>query len=217
MIQLFLRIENKSGLGSTKLSAENDLLNMSFLLCIFDNIVGPKIVHHWTTNKPLEDHLLKYIAIHTLNGELYQDKLISQHKYRLYLIKEVEYAIFSVFFDASTMVTCAYEQPNECGNVSTSLNCFSLVVPLKNKNILFDHYGDNTRFFMSSFENMVLEYKVFAQVKPKIEKVTTAIQNLTESIEKFCSTLNLLRIRGIYPVNFDYELKIPHTIKVRTG
>lgn len=188
---------------------------MSFLLCIFDNIVGPKIVHHWTTDRPLEDHLLKYIAIHTLNGELYQDKLISQHKYRLYLIKEVECAIFSVFFDASTLVTCQYDQPNDrASSVSTSLNCFSLVVPLKNKNILFDHYGDNTRFFFNSFENMILEYKVFAQIKPKIDKITTAIQDLTESIDKFCSTLNVLRIRGIYPVNFEYELKIPHKIQV---
>ncbi len=83
---------------------------MSFVLCIFDNIVGPKIVHHWTTERQLEDHLLKYIAIHTLNGELYQDQLVSQHKYRLYLIKEVELAVFSIFFDASTIQTCSYGQ-----------------------------------------------------------------------------------------------------------
>lgn len=55
----------------------NDYIsNMSFLLSIFDNIVGPKIVHYWTmkqaeSSKKLNDYLLKYIAIHTLNGELY--------------------------------------------------------------------------------------------------------------------------------------------------
>lgn len=198
--------------NSKKIEAENDMFGMSFLLCIFDNIVGPKIVHHWTTNEQLDDHLLKYIAIHTLNGELYQDKLINQHKYRLYLIKEIECAIFSVFFDANTMLTCSYGQNG--GDKSTSLNCFSLIVPLKNKNILFDHYGDNTRLFMNSFENFILEYKVYAQVKPKINQITTAIQNLTESIKEFCSCLNLLRARGIYSINFDYELKVPYKIHV---
>ncbi len=190
---------------------------MSFVLCIFDNIVGPKIVHHWTTERQLEDHLLKYIAIHTLNGELYQDQLVSQHKYRLYLIKEVELAVFSIFFDASTIQTCSYGQQQNTGyerGSSTCLNCFSLVVPLKNKKILFDHYGDNTKFFINSFENMILEYKVFAEIKPKIDKVTTAIGNLTSSINTFCSSLNLLRIRGIYPVNSENELKIPHKIHV---
>jgi hypothetical protein len=196
----------------------NDLLNISFVLCIFDNIVGPKIVHHWTTEKQLEDHLLKYIAIHTLNGELYQDKLISQHKYRLYLIKEVELAVFSIFFDANTIQTCSYgQQQQNTGSeqsLNTCLNCFSLVVPLKNKGILFDHYGDNTKFFINSFENMILEYKVFAEIKPKIDKVTTAIGNLTNSIYTFCSTLNILRIRGIYPVNSEHDLKIPYKIHV---
>lgn len=198
--------------GLTK--QENDLLNISFLLCIFDNIVGPKIVYHWTTKNPLNDHLLKYIAIHTLNGELYQDKLNSQHKYRLYLIKEVELAIFSVFFDASTILTSSYGPQSEPQNYQTSLNCFSLIVPLKNKSILFDHYGDNTQFLINSFENLILEYKVFAQVKPKLNKITTAIEDLTESIKTFCSTLSLLSIRGIYPVNSDSDLKIPYKIHI---
>jgi hypothetical protein len=50
------------------------IMNMSFLLSIFDNIVGPKIVHYWSmesNESKLNDYLLKYIAIHTLNGELY--------------------------------------------------------------------------------------------------------------------------------------------------
>jgi hypothetical protein len=79
---------------------DHDIYHMSFLLSIFDNIVGPKIIHYWSTapktnpqkyasKQDIDDQLLKYIAIHTLNGELYQDKLISQQKYRLYLIQEV--------------------------------------------------------------------------------------------------------------------------------
>lgn len=212
----FINLEKNLHISkSTRLNTDsNDLLNMSFVLCIFDNIVGPKLVHHWTTNKPLEDHLLKYIAIHTLNGELYQDKLANQHKYRLYLIKEVDCAIFSVFFDACTLQACSYGQQYSDSAPQTNLNCFSLVVPLKNKNILFDHYGDNNNFFMNSFENFIIEYKVFAQVKPKINQVTTAIGNLTESIKKFCTSLNLLRTRGIYPVNFDYELNLPYKIHI---
>lgn len=199
--------------------SDTDVLDISFVLCIFDNIVGPKIVHHWTTtDKPLEDHLLKYIAIHTLNGELYQDKLTSQHKYRLYLIKEVELAVFSIFFDASSLLTCSYGQQPQVNNAkcaqTTSLNCFSLVVPLANKKILFDHYGDNTKFFSNVFENIILEYKVFAEIKPKINKVTTAIENLTDSISTLCSTLSLLRTRGIYPVNSEHELKIPYKIHI---
>lgn len=58
-------------------SNENDddyISSISFLLCVFDNIVGPKIVHYWRMDENetnLSDYLLKYIAIHTLNGELY--------------------------------------------------------------------------------------------------------------------------------------------------
>lgn len=208
--------QNKSQNLSSKSLPQNDLLNMSFLLSIFDNIVGPKNIHHWTTNTPLNDAILKYIAIHTLNGELYQDKLINQHKYRLYIIKEVDLAIFSVFFDASTVQACSYGQQSSNKNTenSTNLNCFSLIVPLKNKNILFDHYGDNNKFFMNSFEDFILEYKVYAQIKPKINKITTAVNNLTDSLRKFCSSLDLLRMRGIYPINFDHELKSSYKILV---
>jgi hypothetical protein len=57
-----------------KNSDSDYIMNMSFLLSIFDNIVGPKIVHYWSiesNESKLNDYLLKYIAIHTLNGELY--------------------------------------------------------------------------------------------------------------------------------------------------
>ena len=185
--------------------ADNDIYHMSFLLAIFDNIVGPKVVHYWQTQAKssaatqsrskmahIDDQLLKYIAIHTLNGELYQDKLINQQKFRLYLIKEIEYAVFSVFFDASTITTASYgsscsddlgsfdksnasSPENDAASekssrnvVATSLNCFSVIVPLDKKDILLKNYGLNTSFFISSFENMILEYKVFAQIKPKV-------------------------------------------------
>ena len=193
----------------TSYEADNDIHQMSFLLAIFDNIVGPKVVHYWRTESRngsanhgkislIDDQLLKYIAIHTLNGELYQDKLINQLKFRLYLIKEIDYAVFSVFFDASTITVSSYGS-SSCGEeldsgdeadafsdvamsnssdslskssrntVSTSLNCFSVIVPLEKKDIFLKNYGENTNFFINTFENMILEYKVFAQIKPKVK------------------------------------------------
>lgn len=150
-------------------NATNDILEISFLLCVFDNIVGPKIVHHWSTTSPLKDHILKYISIHTLNGELYQDKLTKEIKYRFYHIKEVDLAIFSVFFDANTIKSNSYGVQNDSSSSQlTTLNCFSLVIPLKNKPILFDHYGDNTSFYLKYFENIILEYRVYAEIKPKV-------------------------------------------------
>jgi hypothetical protein len=97
-----------------------NLSSISFLLCIFDNIVGPKIVHHWVLDanvaQNIDDRLLKYIAVHTLNGELYQEKLHSNLKYRLYLIQEIDRAILSVFFDASTVnVTSSSYNNNHSG------------------------------------------------------------------------------------------------------
>ena len=75
----FIKLDNSlnyttMNLNETKLESDSaDITQVSFLLTVFDNIVGPKIVHHWTTMPvPLEDHILKYVAIHTLNGELYQ-------------------------------------------------------------------------------------------------------------------------------------------------
>jgi len=256
---------------------ENDLYQMSFLLAIFDNIVGPKVIHYWRTESSrksanvkryssIDDQLLKYIAIHTLNGELYQDKLTNQQKFRLYLIKEVECAVFSVFFDASTISSSSYgssncsadlgvdEEDNSSvlsgssenltqsnkNKVSTSLNCFSIIVPLEKKDIFLKNYGDNTNFFVNSFENIILEYKVFAQIKPKVinynlhfftksnfylnfnyfqksNQITKAINNLSESIITFCSSLNTLRSRGLYPSHIDTEyntFKTPYRIHV---
>ena len=208
-----IELDDDVSIGS-ETECENDIFQMSFLLAIFDNIVGPKVIHFWQTKsktnsssvknskkRAIDDQLLKYIAIHTLNGELYQDKLINHLKFRLYLIKEIEYAVFSVFFDASTITTLSYGSSN-CSDdfmafdelnvdsnnadnsvissspenvsisnrnvVATSLNCFSVIVPLDKKDILLKNYGLNTAFFINSFENMILEYKVFAQIKPKV-------------------------------------------------
>lgn len=242
-----IRFDEQTRVSSHASSAFSDLEQMSFLLSIFDNIVGPRIVHYWSiessfdgekanqnkerpanTNLTVdEEQLLKYIAIHTLNGELYQDKLNYQQKYRLYMINEIDCAIFSVFFDASTLSTfsCSdlidkydFSNPNsadlthtakqENGNCnkpktkSTCLNCFSLIVPMQRKDILLGKYGgnDNTRFLISYFENMIIEYKVFAHVKAKAEQsgVSLAIeQDLTKAIRTFCAQLETLAVRGI--------------------
>lgn len=192
----------------------NDILDISFLLCVFDNIVGPKIIHHWSTATPLEDHILKYISIHTLNGELYQDKLVKQLKYRFYHIKEVELAIFSIFFDASTMTSNSYGLQSDSSSQHIALNCFSLIVPLKNKPILFGHYGDNTHFYLKYFENFILEYRVYAEIKPKVNKVTTALDDLKNSIKEFCSCLNVLTTNGIHTANSIDALETPLKIQV---
>lgn len=174
----------------------------------------------------LSDYLLKYIAIHTLNGELYLDKLINQQKYRMYIIKEIGYCIFSVFFDANTIVTTAAASASSASLASevdsdekpqTTLNCLSLILPFnENKpNVLVDHYGD-TQFLINSFENMILEYKIYAQIKPKQRKTTSAIQDLTQLIKKFCLNLNMLRLRGIHPIsNYSADLKSPNRISIK--
>jgi hypothetical protein len=182
-----------------------NLKQATFLLSIFDNIVGPKLVHHWALDKSqfLNDELLKYISIHTLNGELYQDKLLNQQKFRLYLIQEIGYAIFSTFFDASTFSSSSYSSggvnswlnentsaqlsnngelnqtvlDNEtsikaASNTSlsepTMLNCLSLILPLEKKEFLLSRYGENTQFFINVFENIIIEFKVFAQIRNKV-------------------------------------------------
>lgn len=188
-------------------ATNENLKQASFLLSIFDNIVGPKLVHHWALDKNnfLNDELLKYISIHTLNGELYQDKLLNQQKFRLYLIQEIGYAIFSTFFDASTFSSSSYSSGgvnswlnenttsqlsnngdlnqtviddeanidtanNNNNNLSepTMLNCLSLILPLEKKEFLLSAYGENTQFFINIFENMIIEFKVFAQIKNKV-------------------------------------------------
>jgi hypothetical protein len=204
--------------SSSILPINNDLNEISFLLSIFDNIVGPRVVHYWTIEQPsgknahLDDHLLKYIAIHTLNGELYQDKLNNQQKFRLYLIKEIDCAIFSIFFDASTLSSLSSGNSDNVHDdfslnnnrqmtrpAQTCLNCFSIIVALNKKNILLQNYGENTKFFINSFENMILEYKVYAHIKPKVDQLTLAIDDLTRSIKMFCKQLCTIRSRGLYP------------------
>lgn len=194
-------------------NASSDAINMSFLLSIFDNIVGPKIVHYWKVQEDknelksfdINEQLLKYISVHTLNGELYQDKLMGQLKYRLYLIKEIDHAIFSVFFDADTIGTnscngfyadnsngllsndsspslnsnsssslknsnSTKNKQKKCpnSNAQTTNNCLSIILPLDKSDIFLKYYGDATNFFINSFENIILEYKVYAHLKPKV-------------------------------------------------
>ena len=215
----------------------DDILQMSFMLSIFDNIVGPRVVHHWRTklisskdssnSQPSTQYeaadLLKYVAIHTLNGELYQDKLVNQLKFRLYLIQEVECAVFSVFFDAHTMTTSSFSHEVNEENlpqnknssltlnrsnksrlqvssdyVQTALNCFSVIVPLEHKDIFLKFYGDNTTFFLNWFENIVMEYKIYAHIMPKVNQITKAVRFLTESLRQFCNNLIILQNRGLY-------------------
>lgn len=184
----------------------DDLLSMSFLLTVFDNIVGPKLVHHWrvklTPNESTASSssggqdscdLLRYVAIHTLNGELYQEKLINQLKFRFYLIKEIEYAVLSVFFDASTIESSQYTSTS----TNTTLNCFSLIVPLNKKDILMNKYGDTTMAYINAFENMILEYKIYAHIWPKVNQVTKAIDFLTQSIKQLCNSFIVLKNRGV--------------------
>jgi hypothetical protein len=145
----------------------------------------------------------------------------------MYIIKEIGYCVFSVFFDANTISTSSssgsmsenYDDLHDHGSsiqkVATTLNCFSVILPLDGKqNILVDHYGD-TQLLINSFENIILEYKVYAQIRPKVNRTTAAIENLTRSIKQFCLNLNILRTRGIHPIsNYDIELKHPARIHV---
>lgn len=143
------------------------------------------------------------------------------------MIKEIGYCIFSVFFDANTISTTTANGSNESYDylndsfmqskqaTSTTLNCFSVIIPLDCKNILVDHYGD-TKFMINSFENIILEFKVYAQIKSKINRTTSAIENLTHLIKKFCLNLNVLRQRGIHPIsNYDLELKNPVRVHIK--
>lgn len=142
---------------------------MAFLLSVFDNIVGPKIVHFWqfadTTNSsparksnikslykyPLDSQMLKYIAIHTLNGELYQDKLKNQFKYRLYLIKEVECAIFSIFFDAFTISSAA---SSSCSFAQASMSMENEEFDTSPSHSITDSFLNKNAAFFSSTSNL---------------------------------------------------------------
>jgi len=191
---------------------------ITFLLSLFDNIVGPKTVHHWThkLNELNENnhYLLRYISLHTLNGELYnQEKLVtSSYKYRFYFIKEIECAIMSIFFDASTINVTTFGS-SSFGNLlkgkkkanknenekhhNTTLNCFSIIVPYEHRQFLLD----KSSLLMSAFSNFILEYKVYAEIKEKINNVTTAISHLSGCIEKLCSDLYTLDTKGIKKIN----------------
>ncbi|CAF0732071.1 unnamed protein product [Brachionus calyciflorus] len=199
----------------------NDLKDMSFLLSIFDNIVGPKIIHYWkieTKDKneqfEIDDDLLKYISVHTLNGELYQDKMMGQIKYRLYLIKEVNCAIFSVFFDACTYEACNYNtffnnQKNNLDGDSTNEdknntqknqalnNCLSVILPFNKSHIFLGDNEDHTQLFVNIFENLVMEFKIMAHIKPKINKVSAAIEDMTRMILNLCENILTLEKRGL--------------------
>lgn len=212
-------------------------LTISFLLSIFDNIVGPKCVHFWSTNlNQFNTYLLKYIAIHTLNGELYnQEKLYNNFKLRLYLISEINYAILTIFFDANTIQTqnsssslstfsnnkhndnrktsvqsnqslfsSFTSSTSSINNTTTSnsnhsclLNSFSIIVPLEYKQYLLDKCD----LIINSFQNYILEFRVFAEIWQKVDNVTTAIKHLTNCINELCRNLYTLETRGIKSVN----------------
>jgi hypothetical protein len=156
--------------------------SLSFLHAVFDNIVGPKCLHFWSTHThDFNNYLLKYMAVHTLNGELYnQDKLLNSFKYRFYSIKEVNYSLLTIFFDANTIFTqnhqhlmstrkdslyssnCSLNQTSQ--QLLTVLNCFSIIVPLELQQYLLD----KSDFIMNAFENCILEFRVFAEVMDKV-------------------------------------------------
>jgi hypothetical protein len=208
-----------------------NVLSTSFLLSIFDNIVGPRCIHQWKIKYKNADNqlnqdfftndLMKYVAIHTLNGELYQGKLFNQLKFRLYLISEVECAIFAVFFDASTFQSTSFSNNSESANYNnsdsnsssgggqdkaqTSLNCLSIIVPLDQKDILLKYYGDNTKFFINFFENMIIEFKINAHIQPKANQITKAIEFLTKSIRNFCQMSIVLENKDLMSQNEDLE------------
>ena len=228
------RSHHKSGGGA--------LEHASFLLAIFDNIVGPKIVHYWpvvvaesaaasssfsfspshrqTVTSENDEHLLHYVAIHTLNGELYQDKLGAQLKSRLYVIDEIERIIVTLFFEASTMSDTSFSSPSRSSSIfsstlehehstvktttpaPTALNAFSLILPLAYKQMLLlddddddgrDGAGRSTRrIFVQAMEHMVAEYRVLAHIKPKRRSThtTLAVDDLTRSLVAFCTQLD---------------------------
>lgn len=189
---------------------------LSFLLSIFDNIVGPKCVHFWSNepDKFNNSNLLKYISVNTLNGELYsQDKLFnSSYKYKIYMIKEIDYAILAIFFDANTMDTTSFGSRNSASGTnlrskSTNeacqiLNCFSIIIPLEQKKFLIDF----SSFIMNFFEQSILEYKVFAEISEKRDRITTALSYLTKSINRLCFELVILRNKGLKNINVRFSL-----------
>jgi hypothetical protein len=123
----------------------------------------------------------------------------------------------SISSGALSQTKTSGSQSDRQAKIATSLNCFSMIVPLSKKEILLSNYGDNTKFFINSFENMITEYKVFAQIKPKIDNVTTAIEDLSISIKNFCRQLNTIRLNGLYPTHIDdvfNQLKLPFRIHV---
>lgn len=101
-----------------------------------------------------------------------------------------------------------------------------MIVPLERKDILLKYFGDATRFFLNAFENIVLEFKINAHIKPKVvltnpqivksqqfkfflsykaNHITKAIENLTHSLKEFVSNLITLKVRGLYPYHISEE------------
>ncbi|RNA29526.1 hypothetical protein BpHYR1_050021 [Brachionus plicatilis] len=204
---------------------DEQLNDVSFLLSVFDNIVGPNIIHVWRFDincdnslhptPYLSDYLLKYISVHTLNGELYQDKLMGQIKYRLYFIKEVNCVVFSVFFDAAqadmnnvgssgnlmaksdlkNLNTLKNEKEyinsksnaklgSSAENVPTLNNCLSMIFPMDKKDSFFKTTLLNSNIFLNYFENVIMEFKVFAHIRHKVKPaIRIGILNLPLDIK----------------------------------
>jgi hypothetical protein len=158
-----------------KSNLDEKFSSVSFILSSFDNVMGPRVVHYWhfkdVVNEKclLDEEMLKYIAIRMLNSELYQDKLGGIQKFRYYLIREIERVIFSVFFEASTLSSQYSNMVASNNEVSTSLNCLSMVIPLVYNDEFFFDYVEDTRFLINALENYTIEYKVYAHIKPKVK------------------------------------------------
>ena len=164
--------------------------------------------------------MLKYIAVHTLNGELYnQEKLFNCFKFRFYSIKEINYALLTIFFEANTIITQHHRQQhhhnhkesirssnsslNQFNNMQlTVLNCFSIIIPLEFQQYLLD----KSEFIMNAFENSILEFRVLAEVMEKVNNVTLAIQHLSKCVEELCDSLKVLENKGINDLNVNKSL-----------
>jgi hypothetical protein len=164
-------------------NVEDKFSSVSFLLGSFDNVVGPMVVHYWHIKEAdekyiLGEEILKYIAVRLLNSELHDDKLGSLHKFRYYMVREIERVIFSIFFEASSLsneyssgssqAAAAAASENK---VPTSLNCLSMIIPLVYNDEFFFDYLEDTRFLINAIENYIIEYKVHAHLKQKVDEI----------------------------------------------
>ena len=71
------------------------------LLCYWDNILGPKIRHLWTSelkDSPLQMKTLNFIANHTLSGEICRDLLDPSVDSKFYVLRDKQVIVTSFVF-----------------------------------------------------------------------------------------------------------------------